>query len=232
MRKVVSSAVRATDENGNVVGEWASVREAAAWFEEHGYGKCSSKAIARVCRGERKTYRGLCCEYTSGGKRPPEGKTAKDYDRRLHKAWAQMKQACTNENANAYEFSGGIGATVCDEWQTYPPFEEWAKSQGYDGSMFLRRKDKTKGFSPDNCGMVSAIRDGASYIMPSLQKRVIGVASDGTRVEFPSLMEAAKAMVEGGNSGAAIRSTYNYISKCIRQTGSSVYGYDWSYPDE
>jgi hypothetical protein len=62
-----------------------------------------------------------------------------------------MKNRCQNPNVHNYESYGGRGITVCDEWQRFEPFYEWAMSNGYRDHLTLDRKDNFAGYSPDNC---------------------------------------------------------------------------------
>lgn len=66
----------------------------------------------------------------------------------IHRA---MKQRCQNPNNTAYERYGGRGITVCDEWQHFEPFREWALSNGYSDNLTIDRIDNDRGYSPDNC---------------------------------------------------------------------------------
>ena len=43
------------------------------------------------------------------------------------------------------------GITVCDEWQDFMPFYEWAMASGYDDSLSIDRIDASKGYYPENC---------------------------------------------------------------------------------
>ncbi len=70
-----------------------------------------------------------------------------------------MKNRCYNPNYSEYYSYGGIGITVCDEWQEYQPFKEWAMSHGYDdsvkrGQKTLDRINVNMGYTPDNCRFV------------------------------------------------------------------------------
>lgn len=43
------------------------------------------------------------------------------------------------------------GIAVCDEWQDFMPFYEWAMASGYDDSLSIDRIDASKGYCPENC---------------------------------------------------------------------------------
>lgn len=72
-------------------------------------------------------------------------------DNRLYSIWKNMKSRCNNSNVPAYTNYGGRGITVCDEWEKFENFREWAMQSGYAETLTLERKDVNKGYSPDNC---------------------------------------------------------------------------------
>lgn len=80
----------------------------------------------------------------------------RDYETgtRLYETWKNMRNRCRpgNKNANRY-FDRGI--TVCDEWNDYKKFHDWAMDNGYSDSLTLDRVDNDKGYSPENCRFVS-----------------------------------------------------------------------------
>lgn len=73
------------------------------------------------------------------------------YATRLYRIWNGMKTRCQNPNAQNYCDYGGRGITVCEEWQTFPPFYEWAMSHGYSDTLSIDRIDNYRGYSPGNC---------------------------------------------------------------------------------
>lgn len=70
---------------------------------------------------------------------------------RLYQTWADMKSRCYNPNNNGYHRYGGRGIKVCDEWQTFPPFAEWALNNGYDPSLTIERINNDGNYEPSNC---------------------------------------------------------------------------------
>lgn len=70
---------------------------------------------------------------------------------RLNRIWRGMKNRCSDESHSNYKYYGGRGITVCDEWQRFEPFYEWAMANGYANHLTIDRKDNDKGYSPDNC---------------------------------------------------------------------------------
>lgn len=70
---------------------------------------------------------------------------------RLYNIWALMKQRCTNPNTERYSIYGGRGIKVCDEWQEFKPFMEWANKNGYKKSASIDRIDPDGNYEPGNC---------------------------------------------------------------------------------
>ncbi len=78
---------------------------------------------------------------------------------KLHGVWTAMKRRCYNPNTKDYKNYGGRGITVCDEWQEFVPFRNWAIGSGYKypdenskcNPLTLDRIDNDKGYSPNNC---------------------------------------------------------------------------------
>jgi len=77
--------------------------------------------------------------HTIGGKPTPE-----------FYSWWSMKMRCTNKNAKHYQYYGGRGITVCNEW--FNSFENFFKDMGNrpDG-MTLDRINNDGNYEPSNC---------------------------------------------------------------------------------
>lgn len=75
---------------------------------------------------------------------------------RLGRIYHNMKTRCYNSNYDKYQYYGGKGITVCDEWlQSYDAFEKWAFNNGYDDILTLDRIDPDGNYCPDNCRWVT-----------------------------------------------------------------------------
>ena len=78
---------------------------------------------------------------------------------RLKQIWANMMQRCHNSKSPNYPNYGGRGITVCEEWQDFRNFVEWAYASGFrkdiDGRCCsLDRVDVNGDYGPSNCRWV------------------------------------------------------------------------------
>lgn len=74
------------------------------------------------------------------------------YDQ-LYNTWIEIHRRCSathRKSSNCYALKG---ITVCDAWDEYLPFKEWALNNGfeYDNDLSIERKDNSKGYCPENC---------------------------------------------------------------------------------
>jgi hypothetical protein len=72
----------------------------------------------------------------------------------LHRAWVNMRQRCNSKNPK-YRYWNGKGIKVCDEWQTFPWFREWALANGYAEGLSLDRINPDGNYEPSNCRWVT-----------------------------------------------------------------------------
>lgn len=70
---------------------------------------------------------------------------------RLYGIWSGMKDRCYNSKHNRYYRYGERGIKICDEWQDYLIFKEWALSHGYQNDLSIDRIDTNGDYEPSNC---------------------------------------------------------------------------------
>ncbi len=73
------------------------------------------------------------------------------YETRLYRIWASMRNRCTNSTNPAYKDYGGRGITVCNEWNEFTVFMDWALNNGYSDDLTIDRIDVNGNYEPDNC---------------------------------------------------------------------------------
>jgi len=72
------------------------------------------------------------------------------YDR-LYRTYHHMLGRCNNPNDNMYEWYGGRGISVCDEWKnSYEAFRDWAFANGYDNTLSIDRINVDGNYEPGN----------------------------------------------------------------------------------
>lgn len=70
---------------------------------------------------------------------------------RLYRIWHHMKDRCQTETDKRYMDYGGRGIRLCDEWQTFEPFRDWALSNGYRDDLTIDRINNDGNYEPSNC---------------------------------------------------------------------------------
>ncbi|MFE2095369.1 hypothetical protein ACFW94_49825, partial [Streptomyces sp. NPDC059460] len=77
--------------------------------------------------------------------------------RRTHllQAWKGMRNRCLDPDASNYRYYGGKGISITPEWDTFPPFADWAHANGYATGLELDRIDSEKDYRPGNCRWVT-----------------------------------------------------------------------------
>lgn len=74
----------------------------------------------------------------------------------FYNIWGAMVQRCCNPKSEAYHIYGGRGITICEEWRNKPEsFIKWAIKNGYKKGLHVDRIDNDKGYSPNNCRVVT-----------------------------------------------------------------------------
>ena len=68
---------------------------------------------------------------------------------RTYRTWANMKQRCLNPSHRDYEYYGGRGIVVCNDWLEYENFRRDMGNAPIGHQ--LERKENDKGYYKDNC---------------------------------------------------------------------------------
>lgn len=128
------------DLKGQKFGYWTVVERA----ENHP----ATRSAQWLCECECGTKKIIRASALKSGKSKSCGCHKNDYNKihggkgtRLYECWRHMRYRCDNKNNQAYEMYGARGIKVCDEWQEFGAFRDWALENGYLDNLTLDRID-------------------------------------------------------------------------------------------
>lgn len=71
---------------------------------------------------------------------------------RLYNIWRKMIYRCKSKSYHEYEYYGGRGIKVCEEWENnFLTFYNWAINNGYKDNLSIDRINTNGNYTPDNC---------------------------------------------------------------------------------
>lgn len=70
---------------------------------------------------------------------------------RLYRIWKGIKSRCKNKTSTDYKWYGAKGVKVCEDWESFENFKDWALKNGYDEKLTIDRIDPYGDYTPINC---------------------------------------------------------------------------------
>lgn len=92
--------------------------------------------------------------YTIKGKENPKYRHG-GHGTRLYRIWKTMRTRATNPNRPQAKDYVLRGVGICEEWNDYSKFREWAMANGYADDLSIDRVDNDKGYFPSNCRWIT-----------------------------------------------------------------------------
>lgn len=122
-----------------------------------------------------------------------------------------MKRRCQNPNDSRYRRYGGKGIKVCNDWQTFIPFRDWALTNGYIEGLSIDRIDSNSNYEPQNCRWLTRAENSSRSTAKPVKCLETGEM-------FPSGAEAARTL------GLSVHA----VSYAIRRHGTAG-DFHWQY---
>lgn len=120
------------------------------------YKYCCTTCVRRYMNRINPATKHLLTTYKHGGSL--NGKKTK-----VFRIWTTIKERIYNKNSRCYKYYGGKGLTLDPSWNDFKNFKSYIESLGYKEGCSIIRKDKSKGYWPDNIKIIEGKVTGSMY---------------------------------------------------------------------
>ena len=103
----------------------------------------------------------------------------------LHNIWCGINNRCDPEHIHSERY-GKRGIVMCEEWQSYEVFAEWARNNGYEEGLTIERIDVNGNYCPENCTWIPLERQARN------RRKTHWVIYKGRRMSLAEACELAE----------------------------------------
>jgi len=132
------------------------------WLFECECGKEKICNATEVRRGKIKSCGCLTLNHNKDGEYTRKHRMSST---RIYSIYKGIKRRCYSNNSQDYQYYGGRGITMCDEWlgkDGFVNFYKWSERNGYNEDLTIDRIDVNKGYSPSNCRWTTRLGQGSN----------------------------------------------------------------------
>lgn len=110
--------------------------------------QCGSYCIKTLSNGRSKRTKSCGCVKRVTDRAPKYSSHGMSRTK-VYRAWAAMKDRCTNDKCKFFHHYGGRGIKVCERWMV---FENFFEDMGVpEDGLTLDRRDNSAGYCKENC---------------------------------------------------------------------------------
>lgn len=148
LRRVTEALLK--DLTGSQFGDWFVIGRDENKNKQHTYWLCRCSCGAVVSVEGKSLRRGDTqkCKVCAG---KDLTKARRPFEKALRIVLGGIKNRCRCRGNTSYRNYGGRGIALCDEWNDFESFYEWAIKSGYQPNLTVERVCNDLGYSPGNC---------------------------------------------------------------------------------
>jgi len=154
----------------------------------------------------------------------------KSKNKRLYGIWVDMRHRCRNPNYKQFKNYGGKGVMVCEEWDSFEVFWNWALKSGYADNLTIDRIDSNGNYCPENCRWLTKSENSKnstanwSWVR---ENRHLQVGKNHPNAIAVKCVETGEVFETVKDAGKYINKRHSNIYTVLNNPNRTVGGYHW-----